>query len=61
VYVASGQEVFHVHVHVIPRWDKDKLVRYRPAKERIRPEVGAQHTADIIALLDAKDPSLDSS
>lgn len=24
---AGGQEVFHFHVHVIPRWSKQKLVR----------------------------------
>lgn len=42
-----------MHVHVIPRWDKDKLVRYRPAKECIPNDVGVQQTKDLARLLDA--------
>lgn len=32
--VAGWQDVFHFHVHVVPRWDGDDLVRpWRPREE----------------------------
>ena len=43
----SGQEVFHVHVHLIPRWPQDGLGFRWPAKQA-DPEVLKQ-LADAIA------------
>jgi histidine triad (HIT) family protein len=37
---AAGQDVFHFHVHVIPRWADDEI-HFAPARERIDPEHGA--------------------
>lgn len=31
---AAGQIVFHIHVHVIPRFDEKKIWRRRPASRR---------------------------
>jgi len=42
----SGQEVFHVHVHLIPRWPEDGLGFRWPAKQA-DPEV-LKHQADAI-------------
>lgn len=46
---AGGQVVFHLHVHVIPRWDGVKL---RPHTGEMAPnEVLAAHAAKIRAVL----------
>ncbi|MCS6962835.1 MAG: HIT family protein [Thermoflexus sp.] len=42
---AGGQEIFHLHVHVIPRWVGDGLRLARPPvvrRERPLPEVAAE-------------------
>lgn len=28
---AAGQEVFHIHFHVLPRWNNDRLLQFFPA------------------------------
>ncbi len=40
---ASGQVVFHYHVHLIPRWDGDGAVRLW------RPQEADQHDLDTVA------------
>jgi histidine triad (HIT) family protein len=42
----SGQEVFHVHVHLIPRWPEDGLGFRWPAKQA-DPEVLKQQAEAI--------------
>lgn len=37
---ASGQAVFHVHVHVIPRFDNDGLIKLPPSGGMISKEDG---------------------
>ena len=46
---AAGQEVFHLHFHVIPRTDGEKLKP--PASEMEKPEVLAVNAAKIRAAL----------
>jgi len=45
---AGGQEVFHLHVHVLPRHDGDRL---RPPGQMADPEVLAGHAEKIRAAL----------
>ncbi|MER9652031.1 HIT family protein [Mesorhizobium sp. M0152] len=49
---ASGQTVFHLHVHVIPRFDGTPLKPHSGAMEK--PEVLAQNAGKIRAALAAK-------
>jgi histidine triad (HIT) family protein len=51
---AAGQEVFHLHAHVLPRWEGDGLVQFYPSKPERPPrwELDAQ-AAKIRAALDA--------
>ena len=47
---AAGQEVFHYHVHLIPRWDGDaalKLWKPQPADHAALAEVADQIRAAI--------------
>lgn len=46
------QEVFHVHVHIIPRFQNDKLVKYKPAKSRITDDVGRDQVETMQRYLD---------
>jgi histidine triad (HIT) family protein len=32
---AAGQEVFHAHVHVIPRYNEDNLIRLPPSRKEM--------------------------
>jgi histidine triad (HIT) family protein len=41
---AAGQDVFHFHVHVIPRWTDDDI-HFAPARERVDPENGEELAA----------------
>ena len=44
--VAAGQTVFHLHIHVIPRWEGDGLnLNWKPS------EVTSEELADIAKLL----------
>ncbi len=44
--VAAGQTVFHLHLHVIPRWDGDGLnLNWKPS------EVTSEELADVAKLL----------
>jgi histidine triad (HIT) family protein len=36
---AAGQEIFHVHVHVIPRYEGQKLMRFDETKEASKAEL----------------------
>ena len=47
----GGQIVFHIHFHIIPRWEGVKLGP--PASEMADPELLAAHAAKIKAVLDA--------
>lgn len=47
----GGQIVFHIHFHIIPRWEGVKLGP--PASEMANPDVLAAHAAKIKAVLDA--------
>jgi histidine triad (HIT) family protein len=48
---APWQEVFHLHVHVLPRWRDDGLIQFRPPRSRpTRVELNAQ-AAKIVAAL----------
>ena len=47
----GGQIVFHIHFHIIPRWEGVKLGP--PASEMADPDVLAAHAAKIKAVLDA--------
>jgi len=48
---AGGQVVFHIHVHVLPRWEGVPLRPHTGAMEN--PEVLATHAATIRAALEA--------
>jgi histidine triad (HIT) family protein len=40
---AAGQEVFHVHFHILPRWEGDGVLRvYAPTPETSRDELDSQ-------------------
>lgn len=43
---AAGQDVFHVHVHVIPRFEDDHI-RFAPSRSTLSEE----ETADVVAAL----------
>jgi histidine triad (HIT) family protein len=43
---AAGQEVFHMHVHVIPRYAGQRLMRFTEAKEATRTRL--DEVADLI-------------
>jgi histidine triad (HIT) family protein len=43
---AAGQDVFHVHVHVIPRFEDDHI-RFAPSRSTLSDE----ETADVVAAL----------
>lgn len=43
---AAGQDVFHVHVHLVPRWGDDD-VRLAPSRHRIDPEEGNRVAGEI--------------
>lgn len=43
---AAGQEVFHLHVHVIPRYTGQRLMRFTEAKEAARTRL--DEVADLI-------------
>ena len=47
----GGQIVFHIHFHIIPRWEGVKLGP--PASEMADPDVLASHAAKIKAVFDA--------
>jgi len=44
--VAAGQDVFHVHVHVLPRWNDDSF-GFAPPRRRLDPETGDRIAAEI--------------
>lgn len=44
--VAAGQDVFHVHVHLLPRWNDDSF-GFAPSRERLDPETGDRIAGDI--------------
>jgi histidine triad (HIT) family protein len=48
---AGGQEVFHLHVHVIPR--EESMMLKPPASEKEAPEVLAEQAAQLSAALAA--------
>jgi histidine triad (HIT) family protein len=51
---APWQEVFHLHVHVLPRWRDDGLIQFRPPRSRpTRVELDTQ-AAKIVAALAAR-------
>jgi histidine triad (HIT) family protein len=51
---APWQEVFHLHVHVLPRWRDDGLIQFRPPRSRpTRIELDTQ-AAKIVAALAAR-------
>ena len=51
---APWQEVFHLHVHVLPRWRDDGLIQFRPPRSRpTRAELDTQ-AAKIVAALAAR-------
>jgi histidine triad (HIT) family protein len=43
---AAGQDVFHLHVHVIPRWADDDI-HFAPPRERIEDEQGKTVAAQL--------------
>jgi histidine triad (HIT) family protein len=47
---AAGQTVFHIHVHVVPRWEDDAMAVRWPATNPSR-ETLAEHAARIRAAL----------
>lgn len=55
------QEVFHVHVHIIPRFQNDKLVKYKPTKSRIADDVGRGQVETIQRYLRQADLHLDTA
>lgn len=44
---ASGQAVFHAHIHVIPRFKDDGVIRFPAGKAMIEKEDGAALLAKI--------------
>lgn len=44
---AAGQAVFHAHIHVIPRFNNDKLINLPAGKEMITKEAGQAMQAKI--------------
>ncbi len=38
---AAGQVVFHYHVHLIPRWESDQVLRFQKPKEIAAEELAA--------------------
>lgn len=44
---AAGQAVFHAHIHVIPRFNDDKLINLPAGKEMITKEAGQAMQAKI--------------
>uniref|UniRef100_UPI0013D22E7A HIT family protein n=1 Tax=Enterobacter cloacae TaxID=550 RepID=UPI0013D22E7A len=47
---SGGQVVFHIHVHILPRWEG---VALRPPGTMAAPDVLAEHAARIRAAFDA--------
>jgi histidine triad (HIT) family protein len=45
---AAGQEVFHVHLHVIPRYEGDGFGLRLPPDYAVRPREGLDAAADAI-------------
>jgi diadenosine tetraphosphate (Ap4A) HIT family hydrolase len=46
--VAAGQEVMHVHFHLIPRFARDGLVRIAPSAKAMLPPADAEEIASAI-------------
>ncbi|MGB2694722.1 MAG: HIT family protein [Dehalococcoidia bacterium] len=43
--VAAGQEVLHLHVHVLPRWNDDALLRFYPSRAGYPPRADLDQQA----------------
>ncbi len=52
---APWQEVFHLHIHILPRWRDDGLLRFAPARlpRPLRSELDEQATQIRAALVEA--------
>lgn len=48
---AAGQEIPHLHVHVFPRYERDRLYELTPERRRVSPEERAPYAEKLRAAL----------
>ncbi len=49
----GGQEVWHYHLHVLPRWRNDRLYERTPERYRAPPDERARRAALLRAAIDS--------
>ena len=52
----GGQDVWHYHLHVLPRWRNDRLYERTPERHRAPPDQRADRAALLRAALKSKLP-----